>query len=229
MPDLSILMPAFNEEASIERAIERVLAADLGVDEIELIVVENGSTDHTRATLEGREWPASVRILYVDHNIGKGDAIRRALAEARGAYTAVLDADLEYDPSDLRLLLEPLIRGDAEAVMGTRVFQAHSAYGFWYVLGNRAINLAANVLYNAWISDVLNCYKVMATELFRSLPLREDGFGIDAEIPARVLRAGVRIYEVPVTYRARSREEGKKLTARDGVRIMSTLIRCRVR
>ena len=229
MPDLSILMPAFNEEASIERAIERVLVADLGVDEIELIVVENGSMDRTREILQGREWPASVRIVYIDRNIGKGGAIRRALAAAGGAYTAVLDADLEYDPSDLRLLLEPLIRGDAEMVMGTRMFQAHSAYGFWYVLGNRVINLTANVLYNAWISDVLNCLKVMPTELFRSLPLRDDGFGIDAEIPARVLRAGVRIYEVPVTYRARSREEGKKLTARDGLRIIATLIRCRLR
>lgn len=228
MPELSVLMPAFNEEASIETAIEHVLAAELGVDGVELIVVENGSTDRTRKILEGREWPAGVRILYVDRNVGKGDAIRRALAEARGDYTAVLDADLEYEASDLAHLLEPLLRGDAQMVMGTRLFQSHSAYGFWYVLGNRVINLTANALYNAWISDVLNCLKVMPTELFRSLPLREDGFGIDAEIPARLLRAGVRIYEVPVTYRARSREEGKKLTARDGVRIMATLLRCRL-
>jgi glycosyltransferase involved in cell wall biosynthesis len=228
MPDLSILMPAFDEEASIERAIERVLSADLGVDEVELIVVENGSRDRTREILQGRDWPARVRILYVDHNLGKGDAIRRGLGETRGTYTGILDADLEYEPSDLALLLRPLVRGDAQMAMGTRVFQAHSAYGFWYVLGNRVINLTANALFNAWISDVLNGLKVMPTELFRSLPLREDGFGIDAEIPARLLRAGVRIYEVPVTYRARSREEGKKLTARDGLRIMATLLRCRL-
>lgn len=228
MPDLSILMPAYNEEATIERAIERVLATEFPVDEVELIVVENGSRDRTREILARREWPSSVRVLHIDRNRGKGHAVRAALAQARGTYTAIFDADLEYDPADLRHLLEPLKRGDAEMVIGTRLFQAHSAYGFWYVLGNRVVNLTANVLYNAWISDVLNCLKVLPTDLFRSLPLQEDGFGIDAEIPARALRAGVRIYEVPVTYRARRREEGKKLVVRDGLRVARTLIRCRL-
>jgi glycosyltransferase involved in cell wall biosynthesis len=192
-------------------------------------VVENGSTDRTREVLERRSWPENVRILKIDRNRGKGEAVRTALAEATGDYSAVLDADLEYDPNDLALLLDPLLSGDAEAVIGTRMFQSHSAYGFWYVMGNRVVNLAANVLYNSWISDILNCYKVMPTPLFRSLGLREDGFGIDAEIPARLLQAGVPIYEVPVTYRARKREQGKKLTGLDGLRVLVTLLRRRFR
>jgi glycosyltransferase involved in cell wall biosynthesis len=228
IPDLSILMPAFNEEDTIEPAIERVLETELPVRELELIVVENGSTDRTRELLTARDWPSGVRLLFIDHNRGKGDAVRSALREARGTYSAILDADLEYNPADIGALLEPLLAGEADAAFGTRVFQAHSAYGFWYVMGNRVINLTANVLYNAWISDVLNCLKVMPTELLRSLRLREDGFGIDAEIPARLLRTGAVVYEVPVTYRARSREEGKKLAARDGLRLLFTLLRCRV-
>ena len=221
-------MPAYNEEASIERALERVLEADLPF-EYELIVVENGSTDRTRAILTGREWPPQVRVVTVEVNRGKGDGVRRALQHARGRYSAVLDADLEYNPAEIADLLAPFDDGHVGAVMGTRVFQSHSAYGFWYVVGNRAINLTANLLYNAWISDILNCLKVMPTDLFRSLDLREDGFGIDAEIPARLLRQGVVIYEVPVTYRARKRQEGKKLTSVDGLRILRTLLRCRIR
>ncbi|HKJ36274.1 MAG TPA: glycosyltransferase family 2 protein [Solirubrobacterales bacterium] len=225
---LSILMPAYNEEATVVQAVRRVLDADLPVP-VELIIVENGSTDGTDAALAAESWPEHVRIIERRPNRGKGDGVRAALAAATGTYTTILDADLEYDPADLRPLLEPLLEGRAEAVIGTRIFQAHSAYGFWYVLGNRAINMAANMLYNAWISDVLNCFKVVPTDVLRSLDLREDGFGIDAEIPAMLLRSGVRLYEVPVTYRARSREEGKKLAARDGFRILRTLARCRVR
>jgi len=220
-------MPAYNEEATIERAIERVLEAELPVD-YEVIVVENGSVDGTRAVLTGREWPSHVRVVTVEVNRGKGAGVRRALQEARGEYSVILDADLEYNPEEIGALLEPFDDGHVGAVIGTRIFQSHSAYGFWYVVGNRAINLTANLLYNAWISDILNCLKVMPTELFRSLDLRENGFGIDAEIPARLLRRGVVIYEVPVTYRARRREEGKKLTTMDGLRVLRTLLRCRV-
>jgi hypothetical protein len=140
----------------------------------------------------------------------------------------VLDADLEYSPADLPSLLEPLRSGGAEAVFGTRGFQAHSAYSFWYVIGNRAVTFAANLLYNSWVSDIMTGHKAMRTELFRSLELRERGFAIEPEITARLLRRGVRIYEVPVTYRARTREEGKKLTALDGLRVIVTLLRCRV-
>jgi glycosyltransferase involved in cell wall biosynthesis len=224
---LSILMPAFNEEATVTKAIERVLATEFPI-ELELLVIDNGSTDRSRAILDGRDWPAAVRVIRLDRNIGKGGAIRLGLAEATGSHTAILDADLEYDAADIPRLLDPLLAGDAQAVIGTRNFRAHSSYGFWYVVGGRAITVVANALFNAWISDILSCLKVAPTELLRSLQLREGGFGIDAEIPARMLKAGIRIYEVPVDYRSRTREEGKKLTARDGLVMLRTLLRIRL-
>jgi glycosyltransferase involved in cell wall biosynthesis len=228
MTELSILMPAYNEEATVVASIERALAAELPVADRELIVVENGSSDATRRVLAEGDWPPNVRVVELDSNIGKGGAVRYALERAGGTYTAILDADLEYEAADLRLLLEPLLAGEADAAIGSRVFHAHSAYGYWYVVGGRALSTAANMLYNAWLSDILCCLKVAPTELLRSLDLRARGFTIDAEIPARLLRAGNRIYEVPVSYVARPREQGKKLTAADGVRILFTLMRCKL-
>jgi GT2 family glycosyltransferase len=227
MTELSIMMPVYNEEATIERAIERVLAADLGADSYELVIVDDGSTDRTRELLGGREWPGEVRISYAAENRGKGQAIRTALAEARGTYSVILDADLEYDPNDLRDLLAPVRDQVADAAFGTRAFRAHSAYSFWYVMGNRALSMATNVIFNTWITDVYTCFKLMPTELMRSLSLREDGFTIEAEITGRLLRTGARIYEVPITYVARSREEGKKIRPSDGLRGLLTLLRIR--
>ena len=220
-------MPVFNERLRLERAVDAVLAANVS-DDLELLIIDDGSTDGTREILREGSWPAEVRVIYHDRNRGKGAAIRTALAEARGLYTTIMDADLEYEPSDIPALLAPLRAGDAQAVFGTRGFQSHSAYSFWYVVGNRAVTFAANLLYNSWVSDMMTGQKAMSTELFRSLELRARGFAIEAEITARLLRGGVRIYEVPITYTARSREEGKKLTAVDGLRVVRTLLRCRV-
>jgi glycosyltransferase involved in cell wall biosynthesis len=226
---LSVLMPVYNERATIETAIERVLAENHSVDGLELIVVDDGSTDGTRELLDSRGWPDNVHVLRHDRNRGKGAALRTGLERAAGDYCTIMDADLEYDPSNFSALLAPLRAGEAEAVFGVRGFQAHSAYSFWYVVGNKAVTLAANVLYNAWLSDLMTCQKVLKTSLFRRLPLRSNGFAIEAEITARLLRAGARIYEVPITYRARRREEGKKLTPVDGLKVVGTLVRCRIR
>jgi dolichol-phosphate hexosyltransferase len=226
--EVSVLMPVYNEERTVERALEELLAADISTVGWEVLVVDDGSKDGTAEVLRAREWPEQVRLLSHDRNRGKGAALRTALAEARGRYATVMDADLEYSPADLSLLLEQLRSGDADAVFGTRGFQAHSAYSFWYVIGNRAVTFAANLIYNSWVSDIMTGHKAMRTELFRSLKLRESGFAIEAEITARLLRSGTRIYEVPVTYRARTREEGKKLTALDGLRVIVTLLRCRI-
>jgi dolichol-phosphate hexosyltransferase len=223
---LSVLMPVYNERATVETAIARVLAS---VDGLELIVIDDGSTDGTRELLDGHDWPDNVRMLRHESNRGKGAALRTGLAVATGDYCTIMDADLEYDPSNFSALLAPLRAGEADAVFGVRGFQAHSAYSFWYVVGNKAVTLAANVLYNAWLSDLMTCQKVLKTSLFRTLRLRANGFAIEAEITARLLRARARIYEVPITYRARRREEGKKLTPVDGLRVIGTLVRCRVR
>lgn len=226
--DLSILMPVFNERATIADAIADALGAELPVERRELIVVDDGSTDGTRELLVAREWPENVRVILHERNLGKGAAVRTALQHATCELSAVLDADLEYRADNLAPVLAPLLAGEASVVFGTRAWTSQSAFSFWYVLGNKLVTLTANVLYNCWISDVMTCHKAMRTELFRSLRLRERGFAIEPEITARVLRAGERIHEVPIAYRSRSRAEGKKLTALDGLRVLRTLLRCRV-
>jgi dolichol-phosphate hexosyltransferase len=196
--EVSVLMPVFNERATVERAIDELLATEVSTEGWELIVVDDGSRDGSSEILHGREWPAHVRVLTHQRNRGKGAALRTALQEARGQFSTVMDADLEYSPADLAALLAPLRSGDAQAVFGTRGFQAHSAYSFWYVIGNRAVTFAANFVYNSWVSDIMTGHKALSTELFRSLRLRERGFAIEAEITARLLRRRIRIYEVPI-------------------------------
>jgi glycosyltransferase involved in cell wall biosynthesis len=226
-PELSIVMPVYEERATVERAIGSVLETEIAFP-YELIVVDDGSRDGTADVLQGGAWPEHVRLVAHDRNRGKGAAVRTGLAEARGVVTTIFDADLEYSADDIPALVEPLRRGDADAVFGTRAFKSHSAYSFWYVLGNRTVTMLANVVYNCWISDLMTGQKAIRTELFRSLELRERGFAVEAEIAARLLRRGVRIYEVPVEYRARGRDEGKKLTALDGLRVVRTLLRCKL-
>ena len=227
MPTLSIMMPVFNERSTIEAAIEGAIEAILPVEARELIVVDDGSTDGTREVLRDGTWPDDVRVVFHDRNRGKGAAVRTALEHATGDYAAILDADLEYAASDLGPLLEPLLAGKAQVVFGTRAWTSQSSFSFWYVMGNKSVTFATNVLYNCWISDVMTCHKAMSTEFFRSLKLRERGFAIEPEIAARVLQSGERIYEVPIGYSARSRDEGKKLTAIDGVKVLRTLVRCK--
>jgi glycosyltransferase involved in cell wall biosynthesis len=227
MTELSILMPVYNEEATVERAIERVLDGDLGTDSWELVIVDDGSVDRTREILKQREWPAQIHVEYAEKNQGKGAAVRRAMELANGTYSVILDADLEYDPNDLAKLLPPVRDGVADAVFGKRMFQAHSSYSFWYVIGNRFLSLATNVIFNAWITDVYTCYKLMPTELMRSLKLRAKSFTLEAEVTGRLLRANARIYEVQISYVARRREEGKKIRPMDGIRGLFTLLRVR--
>lgn len=228
MPSLTILMPVYNESKTVLAAIEDALGADLPVDTLELIVIDDGSTDGTTELLRSAELPDEVVVVHQPRNAGKGAAVRTGLARATGDFTAILDADLEYRASDLGVLLEPLLSGEANVVFGSRAWSAHAAFSFWYVVGNKAVTFTTNVLYNCWISDVMTCHKVMRTELFKRLRLRERGFAIEPEITARVLRENELIYEVPITYRARSRAAGKKLDTRDGLRVLRTLARCRV-
>jgi dolichol-phosphate hexosyltransferase len=222
---LSILMPVYNERATLESAVRRVLEVSYPC-EIELVVVDDGSTDGTRELYPQLSEPR-LRVLLQPSNQGKGSAIRRAVAEASGDYLVICDADLEYEPEQLPLLLAPVIRGEATVVYGTRTFSSHSAYSFWYVLGNRGVTLFANVLFNCYLSDLETCFKLLPVELYRSLHVRSDGFGVEAEVTGKLLRRGYRPYEVPISYRARSREEGKKLTWRDGVEAVWILSRLR--
>jgi glycosyltransferase involved in cell wall biosynthesis len=227
-PDsLTILMPVFNERGTIEAAIADALGADLPVSARQLVIVDDGSGDGTREWLAAASLPDNVEVVLHPRNMGKGAAIRTGLEHAQGTYAAILDADLEYAAADLGPVLEPLLAGRARVVFGTRAWTSQSSFSFWYVMGNKSVTFATNVLYNCWISDVMTCHKAMSTELFRSLRLRERGFAIEPEIAARVLQSGERIYEVPIGYAARSRDEGKKLTAFDGIRVLRTLVRCK--
>ena len=225
--DLTILMPVFNERKTIAAAIDDALGADLPVTARELVIIDDGSSDGTREWLAAASLPDNVEVVLHPKNKGKGAAIRTGLEYARGTYSAILDADLEYAASDLGPVLEPLLAGKAKVVFGTRAWTSQSSFSFWYVMGNKSVTMATNVLYNCWISDVMTCHKAMSTELFQSLRLRERGFAIEPEIAARVLQSGERIYEVPIGYAARSRDEGKKLTAVDGLRVLKTLVRCK--
>jgi dolichol-phosphate hexosyltransferase len=224
---LSILMPVYNERERVERAISEVLATELP-DEFELIVVDDGSTDGTLEILRGGDWGERVRLFEHPQNQGKGAAIRTALEQARGDFAAIFDADLEYDPADLGLLMPPLIDGRTNASFGVRVFDGYTSHSFLFVLGNKGVTLACNLLFNVYLHDIMTCHKMIRTDVFRSLPLQAAGFAIEPEITARLLQRGERIYEVPVHYRARSNEEGKKLTAVDGFRVIATLLRCRL-
>jgi glycosyltransferase involved in cell wall biosynthesis len=223
---LSILMPVYNERERVQRAIEEVLRVELPT-EFELILVNDGSTDGTTEILRAGEWGGRVRLLEHPTNQGKGAAIRTALAEAQGEFSTIFDADLEYDPRDLRLLMPPLIDGRSNACFGVRAFDGYTSHSFIYVLGNKAVTLACNVLFNVYLHDIMTMHKMIRTDVFRSLPLQESGFAIEPEIAARLVQRGERIFEVPVTYHARTTEEGKKLTAVDGVRVLRTLGRCR--
>jgi glycosyltransferase involved in cell wall biosynthesis len=223
---LSILMPVYNELERVEQAIAEVLATELPTD-FELVVVDDGSTDGTRELLRGREWDERVRLYEHEVNQGKGAAIRTALGHASGEFAAIFDADLEYDPADLALLMPPLLDGRTNASFGVRAFDGYTSHSFLFVMGNKGVTLACNILFNVYLHDIMTCHKMIRTEVFRSLPLRAAGFAIEPEITARLVQRGERIFEVPVHYRARSNEEGKKLTGRDGFRVIATLVRCR--
>ncbi len=224
---LSVLMPAYNEAATIRLAIKRVLDVHYPCD-VELVVVDDGSLDNTSEVLSSIEDP---RLVVSKHpvNKGKGAAVRTAAAMATGDYLVVFDADLEYTPEDLLSLLAPVQHGDAQVVYGVRRFGASTAHSFWFVIGNQVNTFTANALFNTWISDLHTCLKLMPVPLFRQLPVKENGFGLDTEITAHLLARGYRPYEVPISYKARSREEGKKLTWGDGVEATWVLIRIRVR
>src|SRR5947208_2363118 len=223
---LSILMPVYNERERVERAIAEVLSTELP-SEFELIVVDDGSTDGTREILRNASWDSRVRLLEHPANRGKGAAVKTALEEAQGELAAIFDADLEYDAADLGLLMPPLLDGRANACFGVRAFDGYTSHSFLYVLGNKGVTFACNVLFNVYLHDIMTCHKMIRTDVFRSLPLRSPGFAIEPEITARLVQRGERIFEVPVHYRARATDEGKKLTAVDGFRVIATLLRCR--
>jgi glycosyltransferase involved in cell wall biosynthesis len=224
-PFLSVLMPALNEARTISQVLDAVLASPV---DLEVVLVDDGSTDRTWELMKARaDSVPRVRAYRHEVNRGKGAAIRTALGHAQGEVVLIQDADLEYDPDDYPRLLEPILSGKATVVYGSRAFTSHTAYSYWYVMGNRLVTLATNLIYNCYLSDMETGYKVMPREVALSLDLQARGFELEPEITAKLLRSGQRIYEVAIGYAARSRAEGKKLTAMDGVRAVGALVRYR--
>jgi len=221
-------MPVYNERDTLRTALTRLLAVTMPVP-TEILVVDDGSTDGCTDTVADLVEAGSVRLIVQNPNQGKGAALRRGIKEATGDLLTILDADLEYDPADFPALLAPIRDGDARVVFGARSYGGHAAYSFWFVLGNKMLALWASFLFDAWLTDIETCLKVAPTAMWRKVDLRSNGFGIEAELTGKLLAMNERIFEVPISYRARGREEGKKIQWTDGVAALWILARIRLR
>jgi glycosyltransferase involved in cell wall biosynthesis len=222
---LSVVIPVYNERATLRFLIERVLAVPL---ELEVICVDDGSQDGSEEILSGlhAQYP-QVRVFLQPRNMGKGAALRRGIQEATGDFVVIQDADLEYDPADYPLLLGPLVQGNADVVYGSRFLGAapHRVLYFWHSVGNRLLTLLSNCLTNINLTDMETCYKTFRREVIQSIPIEENRFGFEPEITVKVAKRHLRIYEVGISYWGRTYEEGKKIGWKDGVRAVWCLLK----
>jgi glycosyltransferase involved in cell wall biosynthesis len=219
---VSFLIPAYNEVATIGEVLDRISALDL---DAQTIVVDDGSSDGTAAIAEGKG-----ALVIRQRNRGKGAAIRAAIPHVDGDIAVIQDADMEYDPAEVPELIEPIVRGTADVVFGSRLSggRPQRAYLFWHLVGNRFLSLLTNVLYNTTLSDMETGYKAFRSDVLRSLDLREDDFAIEPEITGKVCKRKLRVYELPISYYGRTYAEGKKITWRDGFKAVWVLLRVRV-
>lgn len=226
---LSIIIPAFNEQKTISEVIDRVAATPY---EKEVIVVDDGSSDGTRAYLEEIRQRAKadghgdIKIIFHEKNMGKGAAIRTGLKHAQGDIIIIQDADLEYDPKDYPNLLEPIIEGKADVVYGSRFLGGpHRVLYFWHYVGNKMITLLSNMFTDLNLTDMETGYKVFKRDAIKDIEIKSNRFGFEPEITAKVAKKGLRVYEVPISYYGRSYEEGKKITWKDGLKAVFTILR----
>ena len=221
---LSVIIPVYNEEATIQEILQQVRAVGLAY---EIIIVDDGSTDRTRELLKVEETQPGTSVIYHDRNQGKGAAVRTGFDRATGDILLIQDADLEYDPRDYPVLLRPIEEGRVKVVYGSRFLGPRKAMLFWHMLGNKALTLLTNILYNTILSDMETCYKVFKADAIKGIPLRSRRFEFEPEITAKVLKRGHRIFEVPISYYGREYNEGKKITWREGPKAIWTLIKYR--
>ena len=223
-PVLSVVMPVFNERSTIEEIIHRVLAVRM---RLQLIVVDDVSTDGTTEILERLQKELGFVLLRQPRNTGKGAALRRGFGAVTGDMVIIQDADLEYSPEEYPLLTHLITSGRADVVFGSRFLGTHRVFLLTHYLGNRLLTFMTNVLYNTMLSDMETCYKVMRTDVLRSMELKSNGFGIEPEITAKVFKRRYRVYEVPISYDGRGYDEGKKITWRDGIVALWVLLKYR--
>jgi glycosyltransferase involved in cell wall biosynthesis len=224
-PLLSVVMPVFNERTTIDEIIARVLAVPLRV---ELIVVDDCSSDGTRDRLAYLQQQYGFTLLLQERNQGKGAALRRGFQAVTGDIVVIQDADLEYSPEEFPQLVELIADGRADVVYGSRFLGRHRVFMFTHYVGNRLLTLVTNVLYNTMLTDMETCYKVMRREVIESMNLQSNGFGIEPEMTAKIFKRGYRVYEVPITYDGRSYDEGKKIGWKDGVVALWVLLKQRL-
>lgn len=225
---LSVVIPIYNERESLAKLLAKVREVDCGLDK-EIICVDDYSTDGTREILAEEAKQGDLVVILHKRNRGKGAAVQSGLRAITGDVVVIQDADLEYDPEDYRLLLRPILRGQARAVYGSRFLGEHRAMRFWHSVGNQGLTLLTNVLYDTTLTDMETCYKMFTADIARKIRLTEPRWGFDPEITASILKMGHRIYEVPISYYGREYEEGKKISWRDGFVVAATLLRCRFR
>lgn len=225
---VSIIMPAYNEAATIAEMIAKVQAVDVGYPK-EIIIVDDASLDGTREALNAFRERQDVRVIFHERNRGKGAAIRTALAQVTGDIVVIQDADLEYDPGDLPRLIAPIISGKADVVYGNRFHgEAHRVLYFWHSIGNGVLTLACNMMTNLNLSDMEVGYKAFRADIICRMRLRSDRFGFEPEVTAKVAKLGCRLFEVPISYYGRTYAEGKKITWKDGVAALWCIIRYRI-
>jgi glycosyltransferase involved in cell wall biosynthesis len=224
LPELSVVIPCYNEVGTIEAIVEAVRASE--VEDKEIILVDDGSVDGTREKLRALSVPG-LRVLFHDRNRGKGAALRTGLSEARGAIVIVQDADLEYDPREYPKLIAPIREGKADVVYGSRFAggESHRVLYFWHYAANRVLTLLSNMFTNLNLTDMETCYKAFRREVLQRLDLREERFGFEPEVTAKVARLGCRIYEVGISYSGRTYAEGKKIGWKDGLRAVWCILR----